>query len=163
MLQDAFDREHRGDRAEIFAVAAHHGRLQRDEAVAEVVVDQRRIGLAARAARFVIRAAHGVLHLRVAGLREPLAEQRRVHGRPALHAGRGVPVQIEDFRMRLHHVRDGHLERVLVEAARREIARQRLQLLLRTRHRQADLLLRPRDVTEQRVFLLLLFAAIEAP
>lgn len=65
--------------------------------------------------------------------------------------------------MRLHHVRDRHLECVLVEAARCEVARQRLQLFLRARHRQADLLLRPRDVAEQRVFLLLLFAAVEAP
>lgn len=65
--------------------------------------------------------------------------------------------------MRLHDVRDGHLECVLVEAARGEVARQRLQLFLRARHRQPDLLLRPRDVTEQRVFLLLLFPAVEAP
>ncbi len=38
-----------------------------------------------------------------------------------------------------------------------------LDLLLRTRHGQTDLLLRPRDVAIQRVFLLLLFAPVETP
>ena len=163
VLQDPLDRKHGRERAEVFAVAAHHGRLQRDVAVAEVVVDERGVRLAARVARLVVCAAHRVLHLRVAGPREPLAEQRRMHGRPALRAGRRVPVEIENLGMRLHHVRDRHLEAVLVETAGREVARQCLELFLRARHRQADLLLRPRDVAEQRVFLLLLLAAVEAP
>src|SRR5471032_2441483 len=44
-----------------------------------------------------------------------------------------------------------------------QIAGERLDLFLRAGHGQAYLLLRPCDVTVERVFLLLLFAPVQAP
>ncbi len=82
VLQDPFDREHRGDRAEELAVAIHR-RLQRQIAVAEIVIDERRVHLAARGARVVERGLHGFVHLRVVGLGEALAEHRQRRIGPA--------------------------------------------------------------------------------
>ena len=65
--------------------------------------------------------------------------------------------------MPLHDVRGGHLERMRIGVAGDQIARQRLDLFLRAGHGQANLLLRPGDVTVKRIFLLLLFAPVQAP
>ena len=125
---------------------------------------QRRIHLAARVARFVEGGFDGFVHLRVVRLGQTLAEhrQRRYWASAACCCAR-VPVHVEDLGMPLHDVRGGHLERMRIGVAGDEIARERLDLLLRAGHGQADLLLRPRDVTVKRVFLLLLFAPVQAP
>ncbi len=65
--------------------------------------------------------------------------------------------------MPLHDVASGTLERLRVAVTGRNVARQCLDLFLRASHGKPDLLLRPSDVTVERVFLLLLLAPVETP